>query len=259
MRRIHRSCLRVGRYNLARRIGGGRDLGQAEIENLSVPALGDKNVCGFDVAMDDPFGVGRVQRIGNLNRQAEQNVGLEGLSGDPMLERQSIQKLHHDEGLTILLPDFIDRADIGMVEGRGRLRLPLEASQCLGILGDIIGEKFQGDKSAQSYILGLVDDAHSAASDLLHNAIVRDSLADHWGDAWLSGRLILKTRLSPVNESRGWLSGSPETLAREGPTVEGASYLPDTRPAIPARTPLSLSNVRSAPKPEDENPDRDCD
>jgi hypothetical protein len=29
---------------------------------------------------------------------------------------------------------------------------------------------------------------------------VRDSLADHSGDAWLSGRLILKTRHQPVNE-----------------------------------------------------------
>src|SRR5882762_4463399 len=185
MRRIHRSCLRVARYNLARRIGHGRDLGQTEIENLSVPALGDENVCGFDVTMDDPFAVGRVQSIGNFNRQTEQNVGLEGLSGDPMLERQPVQKLHHDEWLTILLPDFIDGADIRMVEGRGRLRLPLKASQCLGILDDIIGEKFQGDKSAQSYILGPIDDTHSPSAKLLNDAVMRNGLADHWRESYV--------------------------------------------------------------------------
>jgi hypothetical protein len=47
-----------------------------------------------------------------------------------------------------------------------------------GNLGRHHREKFQGDKSAQSYILGLVDDAHPAAY-LLHNAVVRDGLADH--------------------------------------------------------------------------------
>src|SRR5713101_1611001 len=96
-----------------------------------------------------------------------------------MLERQPIQKLHHDEWLAILMPDFIDRADIGMVEGRGRLRLSLEAGQCLGILGDVIGQKLQGDKPTKGYVLGLIDNAHPAAADLFHNAVVRDCLADH--------------------------------------------------------------------------------
>ncbi len=71
-----------------------------------------------------------------------------------------------------------------MVQGGGGLRLPLEARQCLRVLGNFVREKLQGDEAAKGNILGLVDDTHPAASDLLHNAVVRDSLADHSGGAW---------------------------------------------------------------------------
>jgi len=57
----------VRRSNLAGRSDQRRDLGQTKVENFSVPALGDEDVGGFHVAMDDALGVGRIQRIGNLN------------------------------------------------------------------------------------------------------------------------------------------------------------------------------------------------
>ena len=51
-----------------------RQLGQAEIQNLGLATLGDKDIRWLDVPMDDPFRMGSVQRIGNLNRQVEQFV-----------------------------------------------------------------------------------------------------------------------------------------------------------------------------------------
>ena len=59
--------------------------------------------------------------------------------------------------MAVLLPDLIDRADVGMVEGRSSLSFSLETSQGLGVLGDVIGQKLQGDKPVQGYVLGLVD------------------------------------------------------------------------------------------------------
>jgi len=50
--------------------GAGNNLCQAEIKNLAVAAtLGDEDVGGLDVPMDDSFGVCRVESIGNLNAQ----------------------------------------------------------------------------------------------------------------------------------------------------------------------------------------------
>jgi len=42
-------------------------------KNLGMSAVGDENVRGFDIAVhDDAFGVRRIQRVGNLNRESEQ-------------------------------------------------------------------------------------------------------------------------------------------------------------------------------------------
>ena len=53
------------------------DLRQPEIENLSVPALGDKNVGGFDVAVNNPFRVRGVERIRYLDGQREQHFHVQ--------------------------------------------------------------------------------------------------------------------------------------------------------------------------------------
>jgi hypothetical protein len=100
---------------------------------LAWPRLVTKDVAGFDVAVDDPFAVGRIERVGNLNREAEKNLGLDSLSRYAMFQCYAVKELHGDEGLTALLPDFIDGANVGMVQGRGSLRLALEASQCLRV------------------------------------------------------------------------------------------------------------------------------
>jgi hypothetical protein len=42
-------------------------LGEAEVEHLGVPAFGDENIGGLNVTMNDPFGVGGVQSIGDFD------------------------------------------------------------------------------------------------------------------------------------------------------------------------------------------------
>src|SRR6185437_6431577 len=96
-----------------------------------------------------------------------------------MLERHSIQKLHGDERLAVLFVDLVNRTNIGMVQRRSRLRLPLKSGEGLRVSGYFIGQKLEGDKSMQPRVLGLVDNTHPAASELLDNAVVRHDLADH--------------------------------------------------------------------------------
>ena len=62
-------------YRCARR-GARLHLGQAEVENLGVSALGDEDVRGLDVAMNDAFGVGRVESVGNLDAQRKDCLQL---------------------------------------------------------------------------------------------------------------------------------------------------------------------------------------
>ena len=45
----------------------GGQFRQPKVENLRVPTLGDEDVRGFDVAVNDALGVGRIQCIRNLD------------------------------------------------------------------------------------------------------------------------------------------------------------------------------------------------
>ena len=155
------------------------DLRQSEIQHLGVPALGDKDVGGLDVAMDDSFRVRCVQRIGNLNSQGQQDFQLERSPGNAVLQRQAVKEFHDDEGLAVLLINFVDGADIRVVQGRRRLGLALKTPQGLGITGNIFRQKLQGHETAQLQVFGLVDNAHAAAAELFNNAVMRDGLADH--------------------------------------------------------------------------------
>ena len=117
----------VKRRNVAGRTARQTDLRQPKIQNLGVSALGHKQVCGLDVAVDYAFCVCRVQRVGNLDGKGQNQLGFHRSPSDAVFQRQPVQKLHGDEGLSVLLADVVDRADVGVIQCRGRLGFALEA------------------------------------------------------------------------------------------------------------------------------------
>ena len=150
----------------------GRNLSQPEIQNLGVFALGDKNVCWLDVAMNDALGVRRVQPVGNLNGKREHGFVVQRLSRDEMLQRHAIQKLHGDERLLAMFADFVDGANVGMIESRRRTRLPSKPFQRLRISRQFIGQEFESDESAKLGVFSFIDHAHAATAELLDDAVV---------------------------------------------------------------------------------------
>ena len=133
--------------------------------------------------MHDPLAVRRVQRIGDLNREIEQRFDRKRLAGDPIPQRPPLHQLHGDEGLPLVLVDVVDGADAGVVEGGGRVGLPLEAFERLRVAGEVRGQELEGDETTELRILGLVDDPHAAAAQLLDDTVVGDALADHGDDS----------------------------------------------------------------------------
>ena len=125
------------------------DFREAEVEDFGVAAFGDENVGGLDVAMDDAFGVGGVECVGDFDGDAEETIEFEGLAGDDVLERDAIEKFHGDEGCAVFFADVVDGADVGMIERGGGLGFALEAGEGLRIVGDVVGEELQGDEAAE--------------------------------------------------------------------------------------------------------------
>jgi hypothetical protein len=102
-----------------------------------------------------------------------------------MPQRHAVEKFHDDEGLPIHFVDFVDGADVGVVQGGRGLGLALKTGKHLRVFGYVRGKKLQGDKAIEFDILSLVDDAHPATTKLLSNVVMRDGFADHcWETAF---------------------------------------------------------------------------
>ena len=52
-----------------------------------MPSLRNQNVGGLDVAMDNAFGVGRIERISDFHSQAKQDFAVQWPARNSVLER----------------------------------------------------------------------------------------------------------------------------------------------------------------------------
>ena len=110
--------------------------------------------------------------------------GLQWPSSDAVVERQSFEVLHHDERLAFVLRDFVDGADVGMVQSRRRPRFSAEAFQGLRVFSHRVRQELQSDHAAEFEVFGLVDHTHPAAAEFLDDAVVRDGLPEHWRESY---------------------------------------------------------------------------
>jgi len=155
--------------------------------------------------MDDALGVRGIQRIGNLDGKVEQRIDGQrrcllrpgwcspARSGrpctHPLLQCLALQELHGDEGLTFVFVDFINGADVGMIERRGSAGLALEAAQGVTVFGQLCRQEVEGDETPQLAVLGLIDHTHTSAAELLEYAVMGNGLANHAEDPAFRGHI----------------------------------------------------------------------
>src|ERR1035438_5204273 len=96
-----------------------------------------------------------------------------------MLQRQPVQEFHRYERFAVLIVNFVDRADVRMIQCGSRLGFALKAAECRWVFGYVVGQELKGDEATEFYVLSLVDDTHPAAAQLLDDAVVRDDPVDH--------------------------------------------------------------------------------
>ena len=79
-----------------------------------------KNIRGFDIAMNDAFGVGRIQRVGNLNAQIQNLLDGQRLAVHMPAQRFAFDELHRQEWTAVLFTDIVDGAYVGVIQRRSR-------------------------------------------------------------------------------------------------------------------------------------------
>ena len=142
-------------------------------------ATGYKDIGGLDISMHDALGMRRIQRVRDIDCEAQQEIEFEGTAADAMLQGLAFKVLHNDEGSPILLSDIVDGTDVRMVETGSSLSFATKTRKKVLVGSDVLRKKLQGDAATERCILGLENDTHAAAAQPLQNAVVRDGLSDH--------------------------------------------------------------------------------
>ena len=97
----------IGRY-------GRLVFGETEIEQLR-PSVGEHDVAGLEIAMDDPLAVRRAERARNRDGDLECLVKRERAFLDAGGESLALEVLHGDEGPATVFSKVINRADVRMI------------------------------------------------------------------------------------------------------------------------------------------------
>ena len=172
------------------RTKGGVNFGEAEVENFGGTAVGDKDVGRLDVAMDDAFGMGGVEGIGNFDGNGKMGGEIEGALRDAVLEGHAVEIFHDQESFASIFANIVDGADIRMIESGGGFGFTAKAFEGLAILSYIERKKFEGDKTIEARVFGFVDDAHATATKFFQDAVVGNRLAEKGVRIWHAGAIL---------------------------------------------------------------------
>ncbi|MEZ5313910.1 MAG: hypothetical protein R2862_09820 [Thermoanaerobaculia bacterium] len=75
---------------------GGKNLGDAEVEQFHLPPVADKNVRGFEIPMDHKAAMGRSDRLGDANHQLDPNAYRTRAFRRPARDRESFDLFQHE-------------------------------------------------------------------------------------------------------------------------------------------------------------------
>ena len=122
------------------------------------------------VRVGQPFGDLRsvAQRVDERRRPPRQDVA----------EILSLDEFHDDQRRGARLEQFVDLADVRMVERGGGERLGSQPQDGVGVGGVSFANRLQRNGAIQAGVDRLPDDAHTAAAEAGDDAIVADELGD---------------------------------------------------------------------------------
>ena len=103
--------------------GGGTDtrlgvdhFGEAKVQDFGVAALGNEDIGGLNVAVQDAFGMGSVKGIGEVDGNFHDAGNVQSTGGDKIFKCDAVKMFHGDEALAFVFANFVNSADIGMIE-----------------------------------------------------------------------------------------------------------------------------------------------
>src|SRR5262249_54303135 len=160
------------------------ELGNAEISNLDSPLLGEHQIAGFNVAVNNPSPMRVSDPLRGLRRVAQHFVDRKPFSffSDPVqprLQRAARQVLQHQEAAILDLVNIVNGRDVRMIQQRERRCLLREALERLGGSSKGGGKELERNQAIQLEVERLVHHPHASLAEKLPDLVVEDGLASH--------------------------------------------------------------------------------
>ena len=119
------------------------------------------------------------ERVDDLQRELERLIERKRAPAHEFFQRLAVDVLHHEEEHIFDFIDFVDRADVRMIDGGRGASFSQEPGAGFLVADEIGGERFDGDGAMELCILGLVDHTHPAFSNFLGYAVVEYGFSNH--------------------------------------------------------------------------------
>src|SRR5262249_2950723 len=113
--------------------------------------------------MDDAVLVREREGVGGLNTKSDGGARDEGAVIDQITQRTTVDIFHGDEVSTASLADFVDGADMWMVERGGVAGFVQEAS-ARSVIGALTVDDFYGPLAVEARVVGQIHSAHPTAA-----------------------------------------------------------------------------------------------
>ena len=184
------------------RICGGRDGARdAEVREHRVIRL-EKNVLGFDVAMDDAARVRVLQRARDLARDPHRVLhGELSFAREPIAQRLAVHERHDVVERAFCFAGIVRRQNVGMRQACCDLDLAMEPVGADG-RGQIGVQQLDGDLAIELGIDAQVNSRHSPPTKLALDTVALTKRRQcvthrHHGDNHLGGRRVNNTDVLP--------------------------------------------------------------
>ena len=133
----------------------------------NVPRIVPRSVSGCSVwvgSVDDPAFVRLVERIRDLDAEAEHLLRRERSLFEPLGERLPFEELHDEVLDAVGVADVVEGADVRMRELGDRFRLALEAGLEVRVRREVGREDFHRDGAPEPRVIRPVDLSHAAGT-----------------------------------------------------------------------------------------------
>jgi hypothetical protein len=114
------------------------EIGQAKVDDLDVPGLGDQDIFDFEVPMDDVIAVAVIQRRGNLPGKLAGYTFAQTTVRDDVVEHLPPIDILEDHVVVVLVDDHLAHAaDVRVVQQHAQCCLP----KCPRLLAGVLGRR----------------------------------------------------------------------------------------------------------------------